>query len=149
MAAVSPCCTFIGRLSPLPCLITRQLHVCYISQLLRDSFSVSQQPPIWELPSHYSMISSQSLESFKYSSIFIALPTATATTHLKLGDDDVIHGRSPTVPHGPAAAVEEGARSHLPPPRAAARHTSQHAQVPRDGARHPQHHEPGNNFGNI
>ena len=27
----------------------------YISQLLRDSFSVSQQPPIWEPPSHYSM----------------------------------------------------------------------------------------------
>ena len=26
-----------------------------ISQLLRDSFSVSQQPPIWEPPSHYSM----------------------------------------------------------------------------------------------
>ena len=25
----------------------------YISQLLRDSFSVSQQPPIWEPPSHY------------------------------------------------------------------------------------------------
>ena len=25
------------------------------SQLLRDSFSVSQQPPIWEPPSHYSM----------------------------------------------------------------------------------------------
>ena len=27
-----------------------------ISQLLRDSFSVSQQPPIWEPPSHYFMI---------------------------------------------------------------------------------------------
>ena len=27
-----------------------------ISQLLRDAFSVSQQPPIWEPPSHYSMI---------------------------------------------------------------------------------------------
>ena len=27
-----------------------------ISQLLRDSFSVSQQPPIWEPPSHYSMV---------------------------------------------------------------------------------------------
>ena len=27
----------------------------YISQLLRDSFSVSQQPPIWEPPSHSSM----------------------------------------------------------------------------------------------
>ena len=26
-----------------------------ISQLLRDSFSVSQEPPIWEPPSHYSM----------------------------------------------------------------------------------------------
>ena len=26
-----------------------------ISQLLRDSFYVSQQPPIWEPPSHYSM----------------------------------------------------------------------------------------------
>ena len=26
-----------------------------ISQLFRDSFSVSQQPPIWEPPSHYSM----------------------------------------------------------------------------------------------
>ena len=34
----------------------------YISQLLRDSFSVSQQPPIWEPPSHYSMIRVQ--ESF-------------------------------------------------------------------------------------
>ena len=27
-----------------------------ISQLLRDSFSVSQEPPIWEPPSHYSML---------------------------------------------------------------------------------------------
>ena len=27
-----------------------------ISQLLRDSFSVSQQPPILEPPSHYSMV---------------------------------------------------------------------------------------------
>ena len=27
----------------------------YKSQLLRDSFFVSQQPPIWEPPSHYSM----------------------------------------------------------------------------------------------
>ena len=27
----------------------------YIAQLLRDSFFVSQQPPIWEPPSHYSM----------------------------------------------------------------------------------------------
>ena len=26
-----------------------------ISQLLRDKFFVSQQPPIWEPPSHYSM----------------------------------------------------------------------------------------------
>ena len=56
LADVSPCHAPIGRLSPLPCLITQQLHVCYISQLLRDSFSVSQQPPIWEPPSHYSMI---------------------------------------------------------------------------------------------
>ena len=56
LAAVSQChASIIGRLSPLPCLITWQLHVCYISQLLRDSFSVSQQPPIWEPPSHYSM----------------------------------------------------------------------------------------------
>ena len=43
------------RTPGLPCLITRQLHVCYISQLMRNSFSVSQQPPIWEPPSHYSM----------------------------------------------------------------------------------------------
>ena len=50
LAAVLPCRAPIGRLSPLPCLITLQLHVCYISQLLRrDSFSVSQPP------SHYSM----------------------------------------------------------------------------------------------
>ena len=28
----------------------------YIYQLFRDSFSVSQQPPIWEPPSHYSML---------------------------------------------------------------------------------------------
>ena len=52
---MSPCRAPIGWLSPLPCLITRHLHVCYISQLLRDSFSVSQQPPIWEPPSHDSM----------------------------------------------------------------------------------------------
>ena len=31
-----------------------------ITQLLRDSFSVSQQPPIWEPPSHYSMASAAS-----------------------------------------------------------------------------------------
>ena len=55
MAAVSPSRATIGRLSPLPCLVTWHLHVCYISQLLRDSFSVSQQPPNWEPPSHYSM----------------------------------------------------------------------------------------------
>ena len=35
----------------------------YISQLLRDSFSVSQQPPIWEPPSHYSMF--RTLKLFK------------------------------------------------------------------------------------
>ena len=34
-----------------------------ISQLLRDSFSVSQQPPIWEPPSHYSMF--RTLKLFK------------------------------------------------------------------------------------
>ena len=56
LAAVSPCRTPIGRLSPLLCLITRRLHVCYISQLLRDSFSIFQQPPIWKPPSHYSMV---------------------------------------------------------------------------------------------
>ena len=27
-----------------------------ISQFLRDSFSISQQPPIWEPPSHSSMV---------------------------------------------------------------------------------------------
>ena len=33
-----------------------QIHtVDHTFQLLRDSFSVSQQPPIWEPPSHYSM----------------------------------------------------------------------------------------------
>ena len=40
----------------------------YISQLLRDSFSVSQQPPIWEPPSHYSM--SWSLSTFTCLLIF-------------------------------------------------------------------------------
>ena len=30
-------------------------HIALVSQLLRDSFSVSQKPPIWEPPSHYSM----------------------------------------------------------------------------------------------
>ena len=44
LAALSPCRTPIGR-----------LHVCYISQLLGDSFSVSQQPPICEFPSHSSL----------------------------------------------------------------------------------------------
>ena len=33
-----------------------------ISQLLRDSFSVSQHPPIWEPPSHYSMVLSQHID---------------------------------------------------------------------------------------
>merc|ERR1719195_2087671 len=41
------------RTGGLPCLITRQLHLL---QLLGDSFSVSQQPPIWDPCSHYSMI---------------------------------------------------------------------------------------------
>ena len=43
------------RTGGLPCLITQQLHVCYIYQLLRTA---SQQPPIWEPPSHYSMCES-------------------------------------------------------------------------------------------
>ena len=37
---------------------TNRRRVCdnnNISQSFRDSFSVSQQPPIWEPPSHYSM----------------------------------------------------------------------------------------------
>ena len=34
-----------SRTGGLPFLITWQLHVCYISKLLGDSFSVSQQPP--------------------------------------------------------------------------------------------------------
>ena len=34
-----------------------------ISQLLRDSFSVSQQPPIWEPPTHYSMWRTQTRTS--------------------------------------------------------------------------------------
>ena len=34
-----------------------------ISQLLRDSFSESQQPPIWEPPSHYSMSTSLNIVS--------------------------------------------------------------------------------------
>ena len=41
------------RTGGLPCLITWQLHLL---QLLGDSFSVSQQPPIWDPCSHYSMI---------------------------------------------------------------------------------------------
>ena len=40
------------RTGRLPCLITRQLHV---SQLLGDSFSVSQRPPIRDACSHSSM----------------------------------------------------------------------------------------------
>ena len=47
------CCVAVPRShwSAVPILL-----FIYISQLLRDSFSVSQQPPIWEPPSHYSMI---------------------------------------------------------------------------------------------
>ena len=33
-----------------------------ISQLLRDSFSVSQQPSIWEPPSHYAMVRTLSVD---------------------------------------------------------------------------------------
>ena len=44
----------IGRLSPLPCLITWQLHVCNISQGEGLIFCISATP-IWEPPSHYSM----------------------------------------------------------------------------------------------
>ena len=40
------------RTGRLPCLITQQLHV---SQLLGDSFSVSQRPPSRDACSHYSM----------------------------------------------------------------------------------------------
>ena len=57
LAAVSPCRAPIGR-----------LHVCYISQLLRDSFSVSQQPPIWEPPSHNSMVEANNWETVERSS---------------------------------------------------------------------------------
>ena len=46
------CCVTVPRsywsAVPTPLLI-------YISQLLRDSFSVSQQPPLWDACSHYSM----------------------------------------------------------------------------------------------
>ena len=45
----------------------------YISQLLRDSFSVSQQPPIWEPPTHYSMGCSSVTLSFVISSTVTAL----------------------------------------------------------------------------
>ena len=45
LAALSLCRAPIGR-----------LYVCYISQLLGDSFSVSQQPPICEFPSHSSLV---------------------------------------------------------------------------------------------
>ena len=41
------------RTEGLPCLTTRQLHV---SQLLGDSFSVSQRPPICDSCSHSSMV---------------------------------------------------------------------------------------------
>ena len=51
------------RTGGLPCLITLQLHLL---QLLGDSFSLSQQPPIWEPPSHYSMILNVWIE-FTYS----------------------------------------------------------------------------------
>ena len=46
----------IGQLRSL---VTKRRRVSdnnNISQLLRESFSVSQQPPIWEPPSHYSML---------------------------------------------------------------------------------------------
>ena len=45
----------------------------YISHLLRDSFSVSQQPPIWETPSNYSMGCSSVTLSFVISSTVTAL----------------------------------------------------------------------------
>ena len=57
LAAVSPCRAPIGRLS-----------VCNISQLLRDSFSVSQQLPICEPPSHYSMVDTLSKQCKQCSS---------------------------------------------------------------------------------
>ena len=41
------------RTGGLPCLITWQLHLL---QLLGDSFSVTQQPPLWDACSHYSMV---------------------------------------------------------------------------------------------
>ena len=41
------------RTGGLPCLITWQLHLL---QLLGDSFSVTQQPPLRDPCSHYSMI---------------------------------------------------------------------------------------------
>ena len=48
----------IGQLSSHETNRRRVSHNNNISQLLRDSFSVSQQPPISEPPSHYSMLNS-------------------------------------------------------------------------------------------
>ena len=45
----------------------------YISQLLRDSFFVSQQPPIWEPPSHYSMWLVQTLATVLWPQVGMAL----------------------------------------------------------------------------
>ena len=51
------CCVAVLRShwSAVPTLL-----FIYKSQLLRDSFFVSQQPPIWEPPSHFSMVWRQS-----------------------------------------------------------------------------------------
>ena len=62
-----------------------------IFQLLGDSFSVSQQPPIWEPPSHYSMSGMQhnaaiwSAFSFKQHNNFANIFTRSSQSHYLKG----------------------------------------------------------------
>ena len=72
-----------------------------ISQLLRDSFSVYQQPPIWEPPSHYSMSSPTSnwntfIQPFSLYSPFL---TSSNICHMSEGIWTRVEHRTPQWSH--------------------------------------------------
>ena len=77
----------IGCRVAVPCsywsVIPTPLFI-YISQLLRDSFSVSQQPPIWEPPSHYSMAAAHTAQLLQLSQEIFVFTLGTAAAGLLL-----------------------------------------------------------------
>ena len=92
-----------------------------ISQLLRDSFSVSQQPPIWEPPSHYSMlnihITPRSAHSTQRCSVNSenARCRFPATAQLRLIFNLLIGGRGLVIPSHDMSPVPVWRCGRIPP----------------------------------